>query len=256
MPKLSIITINFNNAGGLEKTIKSVISQSFNDLEFIVIDGGSTDTSVEILKKYSNKINHWVSEKDKGVYNAQNKGIDAAHGEYCLFLNSGDYLVNEKVLSKVFSNNLSEDIVYGNMKVDWNNGKITTEKMPDKITFSHMFRDTVWHPVSFIKKLLFTRYGKFNEMYRIVGDYEFFYRTIIENKASTRHLSFPISVFVFNGLSSNPENKKLEREERIRVWKTYLTDEVIAAEEEKINVENLEKKKLHNRILNKLKGRK
>lgn len=256
MSKLSVITINFNNSAGLEKTIQSVISQSFKDFEFIIIDGGSTDNSVEIIKKYAKEITYWVSEKDKGVYNAQNKGIDAAKGEYCLFLNSGDYLSDNKVLSKAFVNHFPEDILYGNMKVNWNNGKITTEKMPQKITFSHMFRDTVWHPVSFIKKQLFDTYGKYNEEYKIAADYEFFYRTIIEKKATTRHLPFPVSVFVFNGLSSNPENTKLVREERMKIWKTYLTDEVIAAEEQKINLENSEKKKLHNRILNKLKGRK
>ena len=254
MTKLSIITINYNNAEGLVRTMESVSCQVFTDYEYIIIDGGSTDGSVDKIKSYLKKINYWISEKDNGVYHAMNKGIDASHGEYCLFLNSGDYLINEKVLSKVFSPNFTEDILYGNMKVDWNNGKITTEKMPKKITFSHMFRDTIWHPVSFIKKKLFDKYGKYNENYKIVADYEFFYKTIIEKKVSSRHLSFPISVFLFNGLSSNPENRQLEKDERMKVWKTYLTDEVIASEEQKIAIENVEKRKLHNRLINKLKS--
>ena len=254
MAKLSIITINYNNAKGLDITMKSVLSQVFTDYEYIIIDGGSTDESVGIIKSYSEKVNYWVSEKDNGIYHAQNKGIDASHGEYCLFLNSGDYLINEKILSEAFSPNFTEDILYGDMKVDWNNGKITTEKMPRKITFSHMFHDTIWHPVSFIKKKLFDKYGKYNENYKIVADYEFFYRTIIKHKATTRHLSFPISVFLFNGLSSNPRNRQLEKDERMKVWKTYLTDEVIALEEQKVAIINAEKRKLYNRIINKLKS--
>ena len=115
MPKLSVITINFNNAIGLEKTIKSVIEQKFTDFEFVIIDGDSSDGSKEIIKKYSNKISYWVSEKDKGIYNAQNKGIERAIGEYCLFLNSGDYLVDTTVFQTVFSEKRTQDIIYGDM---------------------------------------------------------------------------------------------------------------------------------------------
>ncbi len=109
--KLSIITINLNNSAGLDKTMKSVLVQSFRDFEYIVIDGGSNDGSVEILKSfeklYSNKTEIiWLSETDKGIYNAMNKGIDLAHGEYLLFLNSGDSLVNPDILQTVFSHQL------------------------------------------------------------------------------------------------------------------------------------------------------
>ena len=96
--KLSIITINLNNCKGLEKTIKSVISQRFTDYEFIVIDGGSDDESLECIKAHRNYIHYWVSEPDKGIYNAMNKGIAQAEGDYCLFLNSGDWLVENEQL--------------------------------------------------------------------------------------------------------------------------------------------------------------
>ncbi|MDR2910496.1 MAG: glycosyltransferase [Bacteroidales bacterium] len=92
--KLSIITINLNNVAGLQKTIESVVKQTFTDYEYIVIDGGSTDGSADIIKQHANKITYWVSEPDKGIYNAMNKGIRVAKGEYCLFLNSGDWLIN------------------------------------------------------------------------------------------------------------------------------------------------------------------
>lgn len=111
--KLSIITVNFNDAGGLERTIKSVISQTFCDYEFIIIDGGSTDGSVEIIKVYSDRIDYWVSEMDRGIYHAMNKGVDQAHGDYCLFLNSGDSFYNDEVLEKLSKFESNDDIIVG-----------------------------------------------------------------------------------------------------------------------------------------------
>ena len=102
--KYSIITINYNNRDGLEKTIQSVINQTCQDFEFIIIDGGSTDGSVDIIKKYNDRINYWVSEPDKGIYNAMNKGILQAHGEYLNFMNSGDCFFDNEVLNKVNNN--------------------------------------------------------------------------------------------------------------------------------------------------------
>ena len=103
MPELSIITINLNNCAGLQKTLDSVFAQTFTDYEYLVIDGGSTDGSAELIKKQENKFVYCVSEKDNGIYHAMNKGIRKATGDYLLFLNSGDYLVNDEVLSNCSS---------------------------------------------------------------------------------------------------------------------------------------------------------
>src|ERR1700757_1115246 len=103
MPKLSIITINFNDQLGLSKTIKSVISQTISDFEFIIIDGASSDKSLDIIKHYADKISFWVSEKDNGIYDAQNKGIAKATGDYLLFLNSGDCFYNEHIVENFYS---------------------------------------------------------------------------------------------------------------------------------------------------------
>src|SRR5665648_699382 len=113
--KLSIITINLNNAIGLQKTIESILSQIYTEFELLVIDGGSTEDDILIIKKYAKRIKYWISETDKGIYHAMNKGIKQAHGEYCFFLNSGDYFLNENVLKKVFSNEFNEDVVFGNL---------------------------------------------------------------------------------------------------------------------------------------------
>ena len=111
--KYSIITVNYNNKDGLRKTIESVIHQTFRDFEFIVIDGGSTDGSAEVLKEYDAQIDYWVSEPDNGVYYAMNKGTRQAHGDYLNFMNSGDCLYDEKVLEHLSAKGLSADIIVG-----------------------------------------------------------------------------------------------------------------------------------------------
>ena len=111
--KYSIITVNFNNRDGLRKTIESVIHQTCRDYEYIVIDGGSTDGSVDVLKEYDKNIDYWVSEPDKGIYNAMNKGITQAHGEYLNFMNSGDCFYDKNVLENLCEKGLSSDIIVG-----------------------------------------------------------------------------------------------------------------------------------------------
>jgi glycosyltransferase involved in cell wall biosynthesis len=227
MPKLSIITINYNNYSGLAATIDSILGQNFKDYEFIIIDGGSTDGSVEVIKKQEEHITCWVSEKDKGIYNAQNKGIKRATGEYCLFLNSGDFLADNNVLQKIFSYRYSQDIIYGNMILKTGKGRLTHCVMPDVITFYQMYTDTLWHPVSFIKKQLFERLGYYNEQYKMVADYDFFFKAIIMNNVSTIHVNVEVCVYNLNGFSSLPENKNIEKLERMQVLKSYLPLAVI-----------------------------
>jgi glycosyltransferase involved in cell wall biosynthesis len=253
MPKLSIITINYNNASGLDQTIQSVINQTFSDFEYIIIDGASTDNSVEIIKKYEQKISFWSSEKDTGVYNAMNKGIKKAGGEYCLFLNSGDYLAEKDILTKVFSTKSNADIIYGNMLIDYLNGKKEKGKMPPQIDLYQMYVDTLWHPVSFIKRELFEKYGYYDESYKIVADYEFFFKVVIQKKVSLYYVPLYVSVFVFNGLSSDSKNKEQEKEERKKVWSSYLSaTEINQLETERIK-RNEKKGKIIYRIINKLK---
>ena len=137
-----------NNANGLEQTILSVRNQTWKDFEHIIIDGGSTDGSLGIIEKYRDGITYSVSEKDKGIYDAQNKGILNANGEYCLFLNSGDFLVNESVFEKIFSNNLDTDIIYGDMLIDYGNGKIEYGKSPNRLTLFFLAYRVLWHCVT------------------------------------------------------------------------------------------------------------
>src|ERR1700761_3218970 len=133
--RLSVITINYNNSAGLKRTIESIVSQDFADFEYIVIDGASTDGSAEVIKQYESQISYWVSEPDSGIYDAMNKGVRQAKGEYLLMINSGDLLVNNKVLDTVFKLNELKDIVYGN--VLWNADGVKKEEVfADNLTFA------------------------------------------------------------------------------------------------------------------------
>jgi len=219
--KLSIITVNLNNAEGLRRTIESVISQTFIDFEYIVIDGGSTDGSVDIIKQYADKIAYWVSEPDKGIYNAMNKGIVRAKGEYCLFLNSGDWLCAEVVLEKVFKIASSDDILYCDLKIVKEHAVIIEHIYPDYLTFKYLFCSTVCHQSVLIKRALFNKYGMYNEKNKIVSDWEFFIIVLSKYNVTYMHLPIFLSYFDGSGMSSIMENSDLIKFER----KTVLEKE-------------------------------
>jgi len=220
--KLSIITINYNNAGGLKKTLDSILGQTEKAFEYIVIDGGSTDGSKELLEK-SSGISYRISEKDNGIYHAMNKGIVKAQGEYLLFINSGDRLCEPDTLKKIFPHLNGVGIVYGNLKID-ESGQLKDGFMPDVIDLKQMMNDTLWHPVSFIKRELFDKYGLYKTDYKICGDYDFFFNVIVDKKVSLKHVNQFISVFDLSGISSKPENVPLIKEEKVKIQRSYLSD--------------------------------
>ena len=207
--KLSIITINLNNAAGLQKTIESVVSQTFADYEYIVIDGGSTDGSVDVIKRYADKITYWVSEPDRGIYHAMNKGITLAKGEYCQFLNSGDWIVQPDGLQYVFDKNPIEDIVYCDVQYY---GK--PYFFADQLTLRFFFEESISHQASFIKRALFSIYGLYNEKYKIISDWEFFLKAIFKEQCSYRHIQFVLIDYDLNGISSSYLYEKLNEKER------------------------------------------
>ena len=226
MAFISIITINYNNAEGLEKTIHSVISQTFKDTEFIIIDGGSTDASKTIIQQFTPKISHWVSEKDKGIYDAQNKGIVKASGKYLLFLNSGDRLVDENVLYKVAPQLSGEKSFYfGSLILEKEKAKEKHEA-PDKIDLDFMINSTFWHPCVFIKSDLFKSYGLFHTSFKIAGDYEFFIRCLLKPGITTEKINEFITLFDSKGISNDPMQEKLIAEERDRSWKMNVSEMV------------------------------
>lgn len=205
MPKLSIITINLNNASGLQKTIESVFAQTFTDYEYIVIDGGSTDASKELMEKHKKKFVYAISEKDKGIYNAMNKGVGKAKGEYLLFLNSGDYLANDEVLSHVLAQTENKDLIYGILVLD-RKGVLYHKEYPEQLHFSFFLKDTVPQPSSIIKRGLFQLVGLFNENLRSTSDWEFFLNAVCKYNASYKYIPIPFTVFNTEGITSQDEN--------------------------------------------------
>ncbi len=214
--KLSIITVNLNNRAGLEKTVQSVIEQSFEDFEFIVVDGASVDGSIDILSIQNEAIDRWISEPDDGIYEAMNKGIRMSKGEYCLFLNSGDWLADNQVLSKIFEKEQNADIISGNMvffdtkenQIKW---WITP---PDILTAKTFFEGSLPHQATFIKRKLFDIYGFYNENLKIASDWLFFTETLLENHCTYQHYNGLVSYFNMDGISCSTSSENLLRDEK------------------------------------------
>lgn len=212
--KLSIITINYNNAEGLKKTLDSVAGQTQHDFEHIVIDGDSTDASKEVVKSFNYSSLSWVSEPDSGIYNAMNKGIVKAKGEYLLFLNSGDYLKKDTILSDVKCNlSLGKDIIYGNIETVDKLGKRKVLSFPDKLSLEWLVDGYLPHPATFYKKELFIKHGKYNEKNKIISDWEFNLKVLTVGNASYQYINKTITVFDLTGVSSLDANLNLKKEE-------------------------------------------
>lgn len=213
--KLSIITINLNNDLGLLETIESVVNQTFTDYEYIIIDGGSTDKSVGIIKKYSDKINYWISEPDKGIYNAMNKGIKVTNGEYVIFMNSGDYFYNNNVLENVFKENINADVIYGNLiRVENENLKELVE-FPSKMTFLFFQKVGLCQQATFVRTKLHAS-NPFDEDYKIFADRKFFIQTLFENK-TFRFVNQIICYNDANGFSNAESSRKIAIKEKERL---------------------------------------
>lgn len=194
--KLSIITINYNNRAGLIKTIDSIVNQSYRDYEYIIIDGASTDGSAEVIRDYADRINYWVSEPDNGIYNAMNKGIDVAKGEYLIFMNSGDIFCETNTIERVVALGLNADIICGNTIMPHR------QEPPKDITFSSLYSGSICHQCAFIRTGLMKKY-KYDEKYKIVSDRKFFVQALILENCSYRTVDVDVVEYDINGFSAN-----------------------------------------------------
>ena len=174
LPKISIITVVYNGEKYLEDTILSVINQTYNNIEYIIIDGGSTDNTLDIIKKYENDIHFWISEKDDGIYDAMNKGVLRAYGDWVLFLNSGDLLLDNvlNLLKEKINNNYS--IIYGSIKILHQGNYIT--RYPKDISSLH-YTMPFCHQAVIVKKSLLIK-SPFNINYKLASDFDFFLKNI------------------------------------------------------------------------------
>lgn len=219
MAILSIITINLNNADGLRKTIESVRAQSFTEFDFIVVDGNSTDDSKQVIAQATNCIDDWISEPDAGIYQAMNKGIRRAKGEYCLFLNSGDWLAGKETLAEFVRSQPKADIVSGDICFyDNSKGEVKWQvPSPDHITAKALFLGTLPHQATFIRRNLFDTIGVYNEQLRIASDWLFFVEALLVRNCTYQHHNAIVAFFNMDGISCHPETNDLPRQEQVRI---------------------------------------
>jgi glycosyltransferase involved in cell wall biosynthesis len=207
--KYSIITVNFNNKEGLRKTIKSVINQTFRDYEYIIIDGGSTDGSVDILKEYDKHISYWISEKDKGIYNGMNKGIAKATGDYLNFMNSGDCFYDENVLQHLSEKDLSQDLIVGrdyHFNAKTQQGFATL--LPPRISMLTFFIQTLPHQSTFFKRELF-KDCPYDENLRIVSDIKFYIQKLCIENCSIKMVNDIICQREPDGISKSYNERRI-----------------------------------------------
>ncbi len=197
----------------MELTIKSVISQVSDDYEYLIIDGGSQDDSLDIIKNYSTSNLFWLSEPDRGVYDAMNKGISKSRGSYLLFLNSGDSFLNENSLQILLDNSKGEDLIYGDLIVK-NDGEDYLKSYPEKLNIRYFFRESLPHPATLISRNCLLRLGMYDISLRLVSDWKFFFLAVVKENVSYKHVPFPISVFPFDGMSSQDKFNELQQLER------------------------------------------
>jgi len=226
--KLSVITINWNNKDGLDKTIASVVSQSYNDYEYIIIDGGSTDGSVDVISENEDKIDYWISEPDFGIYNAMNKAITKAKGDYLYFLNSGDVLASDDVFKNILSEEDNISFICGNFFWE-KNGNLTKDE-------SYRSRDWLFslydiysgflnHQAFFIHRNMFEKYGLYDESLKIMADWKLFFIAIGINHEAVSYKDVDISVYNMDGISSRIGGKIILDEKR-QVAKNILSQQV------------------------------
>jgi glycosyltransferase involved in cell wall biosynthesis len=196
-PLISIVTVVYNGAEFLENTIKSVINQTYDNLEYIIIDGGSTDGTIDIIKKYVDKLSYWISEPDQGIYDAMNKGIDKVTGDWINFMNTGDIFYSHETITEIFSNSKhQEEIIYGDISYDYGSfSKITKSKNIN----------TLWQGMAFCHQSTFinSQYHKANKYslkYSIAGDYDFLYKAFKQQK-NFKYINKIVSIFLTDGLS-------------------------------------------------------
>ncbi|TLV00784.1 glycosyltransferase family 2 protein [Dyadobacter luticola] len=215
LPKISIITVVRNGENDIENTIKSIISQTYTNVEYIIIDGKSTDGTVDIIKKYQHHLSYWISEKDKGIYDAMNKGVIASTGDWLLFINSDDSLASDDVLQKAvkYLQECTDKIAYGNIIYVYP-GEKEVEYGPAWESTKYRFRNVAMslaHQATFHSKALFTE-RHFDTSFKIAGDYDFLLSHLKDHEATY----FPVTIAKMKtgGLSYSVSKIELLRDTR------------------------------------------
>lgn len=236
--KLSIITINRNNAEGLRKTMESVFAQTYRDFEYIVVDGASADGSVEVIREFEsiNSLNThsfnfiWTSEKDNGIYDAMNRGLHRAHGEYTLMLNSGDFLVDAHVIERIIPELHTEDMIQGNVIEDYPDKTIRFRGYgKSNISFADAMDANFPHQAIFIKLSTMEKYGYYDDSYQKGADTYFFITALGLGNATYRYVNIDITNFDVNGIScmKDPKWRQIDIEEDVRWYGEHISNRLM-----------------------------
>ena len=224
MKKYTIITINFNNSAELRQTIESVLGQTMKDFEYIVIDGGSTDGSVEVIKDYADHIDYWVSEPDKGVYNAMNKGLGKAHGEYVNFMNSGDTFHYPDVLEEVDSKIGDADILFGNVCNRATGIRYGGIKVDSEVTLLTLKKEILCHQATFYRRTIFERHP-YDESLKLIADWKVNLQAIVFDNCKVKVVDTIVANYDLTGMSST--QSQLHAEERKRVMAELFPERIL-----------------------------
>lgn len=243
--KLSIITINYNNVDGLKRTLDSVASQTYRDIEHVIVDAASTDGSVDVIREYEQQLHRthstihllWSSEKDKGIYNGMNCGIMKATGDYIQILNSGDILaapdVTERMMNALYSlhhtpyTDNAPGIIYGNMiKYDYQSNKIIGKSGEVAYGLLNYYTGTLNHDCCYIRRDLFVTYGLYDENLKIVSDWKWFLQVVGLGKVKPVYVDIDVTIFDASGISET--NLELRKKERRQVLEEVLPPAILA----------------------------
>lgn len=221
--RISIITVNYNNREGLLKTVLSVVGQTQAPYEFIVIDGGSDDGSKDVIEEYRNHFSYWVSEPDGGIYNAMNKGIDKATGDWCIFLNSGDSFCNDYVLEQLEAAGAEADIICGNVNILSDPPRL--KKAPDSISMDYLYDSSICHQSALIRTTILKKYH-YDEKYRIVADRKLFVQALVLDNATYMPIDIDIADYDVTGISS--QNQLPSDQEYRRVLEELIPTRILS----------------------------
>lgn len=227
--KISIITVCFNAKDTIEETFLSVINQTYKNFEYIVIDGASSDGTLEIIDKYKENISYILSESDKGVYEAMNKGLKRATGDFIFFLNANDAFYDEHILEKVvqtLKENPERKILFGDIsRVSEDKKTKTIEKYAKVQNVFYFINNNICHQCIFYHKSLFEQFGGYSEEYQIFSDWDFNIKCMSKNNVPSIYLPIPIANFQMGGIcTNNGKYKKIYREEHEKLIQKHFSD--------------------------------
>ncbi len=204
-PLISIITVVYNGFETLEKTIQTVINQTYANIQYIIIDGGSVDGTVSVISRYKSKINYWISEPDGGIFDAMNKGLSKASGEWVIFMNAGDGFYNEHILASIFNEPIKSDVelIYGDVYLYDHNDGYLVESRTNKFKIN---LNAICHQSVFIKRSL---HRLFEIKYKLSADHDLIYDFV--KRGHCLYLNMPISRILMGGVSSNLKGTRKEK---------------------------------------------